>query len=550
MRRLFLILTLLFTAFLLINPKSANAVSLDDLSKKMEQTCKALIKEFQAVNKSGGTFCDIREINQPPPKRYGDIKVQIDSIELEVFESAERARKRLESMDEFSTAPYSDKTRTIRNTKLPQGFIFVTKDRLKQLEGEYGIASVILGQQNGSCALKIYSGAYADLIDKYHVFSINDDGAVYYDNKHPGFYHDREEELRRLVQSARDKVWNISPGLCGAQKSNKIAQDNKEYVKSELDKRPKVSDFTKVSISEFTKVYPVSTISATPTPVTLPKVSSESAKIIDNIFIGKIGEEGKIDITLPNGQTVSLEDNKAGIDPSDYFSDFYSYLHWDMSLEWARMLFEMSQLTDPLLVKQDACLFRTLWYIEGIGKVSVQAKWDKERKRCLRIFLVDGFMRVFSDEGNLPVTTPNGMTVIPSKSDFLVGFNSSSQRLVIEAYDGSLVVENKKGQSKTIISSYGLEIKRIEIDSDGAMIEKIAIPKSEWEAFLASNQKKEKEVNAGNNSTLVPVILILGVGGLIFFLYRKGKLLPFYKTLGQKVSAITKNISKTGREEN
>lgn len=542
MRRLFLILTLLLTEFLFIYPKSANAVSLDDLSKKMEQTCKALIKEFQAINKSGGTFCDIREIKQPPSKRYEDIKVQIDSIELEVFESNERAKKRLESMDEFSIAPYSDKTRTTRNTKLPQGFIFVTKDRLKQLEGEYGIASVILGQQNGLCALKIYSGSYADLIDKYHVFSVNNDGVVYYDNKHPGFYHDREEELRRLAQSAADKVWNISTGLCGAQKSNERAQDNKEYVKSELDKRPKVDDFTKVTINEFTKVYPVSTISATPSPKKAPKVSTASTKTMGDIFIGKIGDEGKIDVELPDKQTASLRGNKTGIDTWEYFLDFYQHLNWDISIEWARMLFEMSQLTDTSLVKQDACLFRTLWYIEGIGKVSVQAKWDKEKKRCLRIFVTDGFIRVLSDEGNLPLIIPNGLTVMPNKADFLVGFNSSSQTSVIEVYDGSLVVKNKTGSSKTIASAYDSEIKRLEIDMNGTITEKIAIPKSEWEEFLTKRQEKSEGSVRENTSSLFVIMLVLIIGGITILLYRAGKLLPVYKKTKEKIIGSIRNI--------
>ena len=43
-------------------------------------------------------------------------------------------------------------------------------------------------------------------------------------------------------------------------------------------------------------------------------------------------------------------------------------------------------------------------------------------------------------------------------------------------------------------SSYGSPIKRIEVASDGAMVEKIAIPQSEWPAFVAAHQKSRSGV--------------------------------------------------------
>ncbi len=546
-------LLFLFLAFFALFPRTnsslVHAESYEEMSNKFQATCKKLVQEFQGNNQSGGTFCDIRGIRQPSPRRYSDIKVQINSIEFELFDSNEKAKKRLESMDEFSTAPSSDKTRTIRNSKIPGGFIFVVKDRLEQLDNEFVAGSVVFGQQKGSCALKVYSGTYPDLIDQYHVFSVSvEGGKVYYDNKHTGFYHDREEELRTLVQSVANKVWDTSAGLCGNQKSKDTVAtqnyDSKDFAKSELDQRPKASDFTKISLNEFTKVYPVSTISATPSPK-ITSAASESAKPGD-VFIGKVTGEGKVVIELPDGQQVSLKDNKTVIDNSDYIiSNLYSNLLWNIYADRSQFIVDIDHIK---VIKQTWCTLKSAWYFDTRGLVKIQGRWDQEKNRCFQVIVIDGFIRVLADDESLLTTTPGEVTIMPNKADFLVGYNSSTKQSAIEIYDGSLTIQNKTGQSKTISSSYGSEIKRIDVDQNGEMIEKIAIPQSQWEAFLASQQKETESEPSGNVLPII-AIAILSMGGTVFFLHRKGKLMPLYKSLSQKISGIKKKIKKDRQEE-
>lgn len=544
---LFLLLfTLLSVFFLNNNLKPANAVSYEDLSKKMQQACKTLIKEFQATDRGvGGTHCFFTDVRFPAPRKYEDITNVVQSIDLEVYQQGEnRAKKDVELMDESREDTLSEEDRIIKTTKIPGGFVQVIKDKLKQFDNDWWVGDMTFVQQKGACRLWIVSRSTSPEIEKYHTFSVDKiKGEVYYDNKHPGFRHDREEELLFTTKQVVNTIWQISKDACGVKGDTSSPEDKQEYTRSELDQRPQASDFTKVSIKEFTKVYPVSTISATPSPKITPKVFPESTETIGDIFVGKIDGEGKIDIELPNGQTITLKDNKTWVDPYDVA--FNANPHYGLLIERPQFLF----ISLEPLKKDPRILYCSLSsYLKSFGDISkISIKVDKANW-CYEVTLVDGMIRVLTEDNEQIYSLPNGTTITAQKGDFLVGYNSFSEESVIEIYDGSLTVKNKAGQSKTISSSYGTQIKRIEADQNGEMTEKIAIPKSQWEAFLTSQQRETESEISGNVSPFLVVIVILGMGGVIFFLYRKkrlpGKLIKLINSLSQRIRK-----SKTLQEE-
>lgn len=314
------------------------------------------------------------------------------------------------------------------------------------------------------------------------------------------------------------------------------------YVQALVDKPPKASDFQNIPQSDFRIVYPTSTVSATPKPAT------DSAGIKDSIFIGKVGDKGEVVVESPNGERIFLTDDRSGY---NFFNSRFG------------ITFPGSPLGNPAQVKiveQDCHLLlaknnRSEPTIEGEPYRERYADiWDVQTTRYVTVgdctYLNEGGSgRVLVEQGQVTFKTPGDVTVVADKADFGIGYDTKSNTSIVEVYNGSVKVTNKSGQSKTISGVYGGQINRIEVGKDGVMTEKIAIPQSEWEAFLASSQKKEKEVNIKSNSPIIPIVVVLGLGGLIFFLHRTGKLILLSKILNQKLSGTIKKTSKTGKEE-
>lgn len=132
-----------------------------------------------------------------------------------------------------------------------------------------------------------------------------------------------------------------------------------------------------------------------------------------------------------------------------------------------------------------------------------------------RVELGTGDVRFKATQGDFrtdwQVSTPN-TTASPTGTDFFASYDKNTGLTIYEMYDGSLAVTSiLTGETKTISSSYGAPIKRIEVTKGGAMTEQIAIPKDEW-------QKN----NTTKRSSAFFWIAILAVGGGIgYFVYRK-----------------------------
>lgn len=105
-------------------------------------------------------------------------------------------------------------------------------------------------------------------------------------------------------------------------------------------------------------------------------------------------------------------------------------------------------------------------------------------------------------------------------TDFVVSYDPEMSRIIVEIYDGTIkaVVGDKK---YALSSNYGGEIKRIEIDGEGGVVGRIALPGRNWR----EREKKETSVvvmtekREGSNSKwlIVPVILIgLAVTGVVW----------------------------------
>lgn len=342
---------------------------------------------------------------------------------------------------------------------------------------------------------------------------------------------------------------------------NKVSNDltkncKKEIIKTEapaalalIDKPPKKSDFRKVSRSDFKLVYPVGTSSANLKPAT------QSANLKERIFIGKVGGEGEVVVERANGDSVSLKDDMTAHDGytspelrrvlSKYGTSTVRNVVPDQHIYYR-------EVDCQILLKQAKQDQETLQRLGFIRKTSDFSFWSYDIIHTTQIgncalFVEGGPVRMLTEQGRVTFKTLGDALISADNADFGVFYDSSSSTSFVDVYNGSVKVSNKSGQAKTISSVYGSGIKQIVVAKDGTMNEKIAIPQSEWEAFLASQQKKDEA--SGNIWLVAGTIAVLGVGGLIFFLHWKGKLLPLYKTLSQKVSGMNKNSSKTDKDE-
>lgn len=305
------------------------------------------------------------------------------------------------------------------------------------------------------------------------------------------------------------------------------------YAQAFVDKPPSASDFQEVPLSDFIMVYPSATISAVPNPAT------PSANIKDNIFIGKVGGGGEIVIGLPNGGTTVLKDDKSAYDGelSDISWRFGNNPPPERPSAYQVKISDESCETLHARALNNTCDFSHRCRYAEIWDVQTPVIYRKAQN-CT--YESEGApSRILVERGNATLKTPGDVVATSGNADFGIGYDTKSGTSIVEAYNGSVKVSNKSGQTKKISTVYGSKIKRIEVDKNGTMTEKTAIPQSQWQAFLASNQKKEKA-----NAPILLAIIVLGAGGFVLFLYRTGKLAPLYKTSIQRVSEFIKRASK------
>ncbi len=362
---------------------------------------------------------------------------------------------------------------------------------------------------------------------KYHIRSKG--------NQHPGFDHGKQSLTDKLTQIARE-VESNSAQICGGNISNPL-----NHTQSLVIEPPKESDFQKVSKSDFKQVNPVGTASAT------LKSATESANITGSMFIGKVGGDGELILQLPDGKEVSLKDDKSAFEgerPSGFrFRDFKgsgsNYTapkrHVYVKEIDCNILLEQERRDQEIIKRTGGITYASDWGVDEtiIVKPTGNCSYTNE----------GGPVRVLAGQGQATFKTPGGVAVSAENADFGIGYNAKSGLSVIEVYNGSITVTNKAGNAKTMSATYGSEIKQIEVDKEGVTSEKIAIPLSQWQAFLASKQEKKDETK-GITLPIVGVAAVLGLGGIAFFLYRSGKLIPLYQTSKQKIAELLKKISK------
>lgn len=382
----------------------------------------------------------------------------------------------------------------------------------------------------GGVSLLGYGNNYVD----YHKVDKHGRSAEYWQiiNTHPNFDHGKQYLIDQSTELAKVFSKNIKEKCSKAgQKKNTQSLSNgqqprniSKYTQALVVETPQESDFKKVKPSDFKIIYPQSTSSATTKPAT------GSADITGSIFIGKVGGDGQILIDIPDGETATLSGDLTAFDGE--------ISGWKFIRN-----FNQSSKPDPFqarVVMRDCHLD-----IRPVNETRWASDWSMDRiistGNCDYSIGGDS-TRILVDRGEVNFKTQSGVDITVEKADFGIGYDTKSGTSVVEAYNGSVKVSNKSGQVKTISSVYGSEINQIEVVKDGTMTEKTAIPQSGWEAFLASNQKKNQEVNAKSSLPVIPAILVLGIGGLIFFLYRTGRLIPFYKTFIQRAFELMKKI--------
>jgi len=143
----------------------------------------------------------------------------------------------------------------------------------------------------------------------------------------------------------------------------------------------------------------------------------------------------------------------------------------------------------------------------GAGKAIYVAGWTAADT----LSVSSDFVAAFDDVGVRHKKTAYGVAIDPR-----------SGKKIIEIYDGEIdVFDTKTGAVlATLSTTFGAEIKRVEIGRDGAIKRQIAIPKSEWPAFVAKHQKSRSGRSGGSGAGR-GFFLFAIFGAAAYFAYRK-----------------------------
>ncbi|MBI2009704.1 MAG: hypothetical protein HYS86_00860 [Candidatus Chisholmbacteria bacterium] len=323
---------------------------------------------------------------------------------------------------------------------------------------------------------------------------------------------------------------------------NKVGNDLTNNCKKDTK-----SDFQKVAESDFEIVYPV------PADLASPKQAAESVVMTSGtkLFLGVVGGGGEVLVEFPNGDDVTVEEKQAiDIKFGDLWKEWRFFNRFPQN-NWKGHV-TVQEVDCHILLAQEKQDQETL---QRLGEIRSANRYDlgdtliiKSIGDCSYIN-EGGPVRALVEQGEVTIKTTGGVSISTQKADFGIGYDTASGQSIIEIYHGSATVSNQSGQSKNISTVYGSQINRIEVSQDGAMTEKIAIPGSEWEAFLASQQTETESKSSGNALPILVAIIVLGIGGTVFFLYRKGKLMPLYRISIQKISELMRKTSKNNKRQ-
>lgn len=201
--------------------------------------------------------------------------------------------------------------------------------------------------------------------------------------------------------------------------------------------------------------------------------------------------KGNIDMQLADGTWVVVKEGDFIPNDAVIFAGYNAEVTVQFSNKLIYVVSPLSELsihrfeTDPMSYYQDVKL--------GTGEVRFKV-WEGDLKT------------------NMRVSTPNASASIVG-TDVGLSYNKETGTSIWEIYDGKIEVENlANGVKKTISSSYGSPIKRLEVTKDGSMVEKVAIPKGGWGKFLALQKIK--------SWWWIIIVILAAFGG--YWLYRKG----------------------------
>ncbi|MCL4365890.1 hypothetical protein M1437_01555 [Patescibacteria group bacterium] len=559
MRQNFKNFIFIFIVFLLL-PSLVSAQNIDEkITALAEEDCKKIAKRLgdpvPTVNVESNfgipfNSCLFKKISSSEDeglyyasKTIEDVKMTVPEIEFRRYSTAENAGNDLsKEMNNISEHIAQDiKDRVIVNAefmsvrKVPDGYVYVSKFYSGALYDKTSLVSDgSIHLLKGSCYVRVdVSNPEYGLRNAYHKNETV--------NPHPEFNHDREVEVLELARQKAEEILNLVDCDNGVPSSKSNSLNKSNYTQALVIEPPKKDDFQKILRSGFKKVNPVSTASA------IPKSATESANLTGTTFFGKVDGDDTLMLQLPDGKEIELKDDKTALEikrPSRFrFRNFKgsgsNYIapkqHVYVKEIDCHILLEQERRDQEMIKRLGGIIYASDWSVDEtvIVKPTGDCSYTNE----------GGPVRVFVEQGQATFKTPGGDGVSAENADFGIGYNAKSAISIFEVYNGSITVTNPAGNAKTISATYGSGINRIEIDKDGVMSEKIAIPLSQWQAFLASKQEKKDEAK-GNTLPIVGAIAVLGLGGIVFFLYRTSKLQSLFKISKQKITDILGKINR------
>lgn len=135
-------------------------------------------------------------------------------------------------------------------------------------------------------------------------------------------------------------------------------------------------------------------------------------------------------------------------------------------------------------------------------------------------------------QGIIQTRTPSATATVRG-TKFITSYNQEQRYSAIGVYEGQVEVQSLITGEKVMLSSdMGSNLVFIPLQKPQEKNKKTPV--------VAKQESQEQKSNNG----IITSVVILGVGGLIFFLYRTGKLLPLYKTSSQKISELMGKNSK------
>lgn len=142
-------------------------------------------------------------------------------------------------------------------------------------------------------------------------------------------------------------------------------------------------------------------------------------------------------------------------------------------------------------------------------------------------------------QGVIQTRTPSATARVKG-TKFYTSYNQKQRYSTIGVYEGQVEVQS-------LITGEKIELSSVNDNRQDLAFVPLQQPKEEnrEQAYVKQENQKQKS----STKIFVPVVVILGLMATALILYKKGKLLALYKTLGQKVSGITKKINKKTEEK-